>query len=103
MQFRPETLVHRVLLVPFIETVSKGGIMISRDERSQAINTDRGTILMVGPQAWKDFGCSESPFKVGDQVFYAHYGAKLLKDEESGKLYIICNDEDILVGYTTGE
>ena len=100
LKFRAETLVHRVIIKPTIEKVSKGGILISTSERMQAMNSDRGVILMVGPKAWKDFGCDEAPFKVGDQVYYAKYGAKVLKDEQTSELYIICNDEDCLVGYT---
>lgn len=104
MKFRQETLVHRVILQPEIEKVSKGGILISRSERTQAINTDKGIVLMFGSQAWKDFGCSEPPVKVGDQVYYSHYGAKILEDPENkDNFFIICNDEDILVGYTTEE
>lgn len=99
MKFKAETLVHRVILKPHIEKESKGGIIIARDERTQAINTDKGTILMYGPQAWKDFGCMSPPVYPGDKVFYARYGAKVLKDEETGELFVLCNDEDILVGY----
>lgn len=100
LAFKPETLVHRVILKPFIEKVSKGGIVIATDDRWQAINTDKGTVFMFGPKAWKDFGCEEPPVQIGDEVFYSKYGAKVIKDEEADELYIICNDEDILVGYT---
>lgn len=100
-KFRRETLVHRVILQPYIEKVSAGGIVISRDSRSQAINTDRGTVLMFGDKAWKDFGCDFPPVQVGDQVYYAKYGAKILEDpDNSDNFFVICNDEDILVGYT---
>lgn len=99
MKFRAETLVHRVIVKPKIETETKSGIVLARDERSQAINSDQGEIFMIGSKAWKDFDCDTPPVKVGDKVFYAKYGAKVLKDEETGDLYIICNDEDILVGY----
>ena len=99
MKFRAETLVHRVLIKPFIEKTTKGGIIISRDERSQAISSDKGEVYMIGPEAWKAFGCTKAPVKIGDKVYYAKYGAKVLKDEETSELYIICNDEDVLVGY----
>jgi co-chaperonin GroES (HSP10) len=95
MKFKPETLAHRVILKPFIEKTSKGGIMIARDERSQAINTDKGEIFLIGPKC--EFGLDQ--MKVGDKVYHQKYGAKLLKDEETGEMFIICNDEDILVGY----
>ena len=101
MKFNKDTLVHRVILKPYVlPKKSEGGIDLSAiSERSQAINTDRGIILMFGPQAWKDFGCKQPPFKVGDKVFYAKYGAKVLKDEDTEELYIILNDEDVLVEY----
>ena len=97
MKFLPETLAERVLLKPFIEKTSKGGIIVARDDRTQAINTDRGTIFMIGPQAWYDMPVKPE-LKVGDKVLYSHYGAKTIKDDD-GEFYIICNDKDILVGY----
>ena len=100
MKFREETLVHRVIIKPHIETQTKAGIILARDERGQAINSDKGEILMIGPKAWVDFKCETPPVKVGDKVYYAKYGAKVLKDEDTGELYIILNDEDVLVGYT---
>lgn len=101
MQFRPETLVHRVILKPKIQKKTESGIIISTDERSQAVNSDKGVVHMIGPMAWKAFGCDESPVKVGDEVFYARYGAKVLKDPDTDDLFVVCNDEDILVGYTS--
>lgn len=98
MLFKESSLGHRLILKPFIEKTSKGGIVIARDERSQAVNTDRGEVFLIGPQAWYDL--PEKPkIKSGDQVFYSKYGAKILKDDETNELYIICNDEDILVAY----
>ena len=95
MNFKQETLAHRVLLKPFVEKESKGGILIARDERSQAVNTDKGEILLIGPDC--QFGLSK--MAVGDKVMYAKWGAKLIKDEDTGEFFILCNDEDILVGY----
>lgn len=98
MKFSQETLAERVLLKPFIETETKGGILIARDERSQAINTDRGEVFMIGPSAWYDLP-NKPDLKPGDKVFYSKYGAKVIKDEVTNEFYIICNDKDILVGY----
>jgi co-chaperonin GroES (HSP10) len=96
MKFIAETLAERVLLKPFIEKQSKGGILIARSERTQAINTDRGEVFMIGPQAWYDLP-QKPTIKVGDKVFYSHFGAKTIKVGED--YIIICNDKDILVGY----
>lgn len=100
MKFRADTLGVRVILKPYIEKESKGGIIIARDERTQAINTDKGEVLLVGPDAWYDKP-NRPNIKPGDTVFYAKWGAKMLQDpEDKESFYILCNDEDILVGYT---
>lgn len=99
MKFNTETLGFRVLLKPEILKQTASGIMIAASERSQAINSDKGVIVGIGPEAFKALKVDHK-FKVGDKVFYAKYGTKVLKDEEADELYIIANDEDILVGYT---
>lgn len=100
MRFLRETLGERVLIKPYVEKVSKGGILISRDTRSQAINTDRGEVFMVGPSAWYDLP-EKPPIKVGDKVFYSHYGCKSIKVGED--FLIVANDKDILIGYVEDE
>lgn len=99
MKFKQESLANRVVLKPLIEKESKGGILIARDERQQAINTDRGSVVMVGPSAWFDMPV-KPVYQEGDLVMYAKWGAKVVKDEDTGEFYILCNDVDILVGYT---
>lgn len=96
MKFLAETLGERVLLKPFIEKVSKGGIVIARSERDQAINIDKGEVFMIGPSAWYDLPVKPA-IKEGDKVFYSHYGAKTIRVGD--EFLIIANDKDILVGY----
>ena len=99
MKFNQKTLGNRLILKPHIEKQTKSGIVIARDERSQAINTDQGQVVMMGPACWYDLPKAERPdLKPGDWVYYSHYGAKTLKPEDSEEFYIICNDVDILVG-----
>ena|SRR3990167_52095 len=104
MKFLVETLAQRVILKPLIERMSKGGIALARDSRSQAINTDRGEVVAIGPQAWYDLPVKPD-LKIGDMVYYSHYGAKTLRNESQpdsnadDSFYVICNDQDILVGY----
>jgi co-chaperonin GroES (HSP10) len=99
MKFKPETLGNRVILKPIIETMSKGGIAIARSEREQAINTDRGEVVMIGRDAWYDLP-NKPELMAGDKVVYARWSAKMLKDEQTGEFFTLCNDTDILVGYT---
>lgn len=101
MKFNQASLDVRVILKPYVlPAKSVGGIDLSAlSKRSQAVNTDKGEILMIGPSAWHDR--PEKPdLKPGDKVFYSKYGAKVLQEDGSEELLIICNDEDILVGYT---
>lgn len=102
MKFNQNSLGFRVILKPFIEKVSKGGIALVRDERTQAINTDKGEVYMIGPEAFKALGYN-APITVGNKVYYSKYGAKVIKDEVTEELYILINDEDILVEYTDNE
>lgn len=101
MKFSQDSLDVRIILKPYIlPTKSEGGIDLSAvSVRSQAINTDKGEIVMIGPAAWFDKPVKPA-LKPGDKVYYSKYGAKVLQDEETKELFIICNDEDILVGYS---
>ena len=102
MKFRQDTLGYRLILKPLdVEKTSKGGIDLSAlSERTQAINSDKGEILMIGASAWDQLSVKPN-LKVGDKVFYAKWGAKTLQDPENKEVfYIMCNDQDILAGYT---
>ena len=99
MKFRQETLVDRVILKPFVlGKKSAGGIVLPTNQRMAAVNSDKGTVFMIGPEAWSQY--DKKPVKVGDTVFYAKYGAKVLNDPDvEDSFCILCNAEDILVGY----
>ena len=101
MKFNRDTLDVRVILKPYIlPTKSEGGIDLSAiSVRSQVINTDRGEIYMVGPNCWYERKVKPN-VKPGDKVYYSKYGAKVLQDDETKELFIICNDEDLLCAYT---
>ena len=99
INFRQETLAERVIVKPLVEKTSKGGIVIARSERDQAINSDQGTIVMIGPLAWYDLP-SKPDLKIGDHVYYSKYGAKSLKPDGCEDFYMILNDKDVLVGFT---
>lgn len=98
MKFKSSSLGERIIIKPFVEKVSKGGIHIARDERSQAVNTNQGVIFMIGDQAWYDLP-SKPNVKVGDKVYYSKYGAMTIKPDGAEDFYIICNDKDVLVAY----
>ena len=64
-------------------------------EREQAA-IDSGTVVEVGPTAFRDFGVSDSPVKTGDVVVFAKYGGKAIIDPATKKKFIALNDEDII-------
>jgi co-chaperonin GroES (HSP10) len=61
-----------------------------------------GTIVAIGPTAWKGFDDGAPWAKVGDRVSYAKYGGYLLEDPETKEHFRILNDEDV-VSVITGE
>lgn len=98
VKFKADSLAERLIIKPTIEKVSKGGIVIAQSARNQAINTNKGEVFMIGPQCWYDL--PEKPnIKVGDLVYYAHFGAKVMKVEGYEDFFVLVNDKDILVAF----
>ena len=102
MQIKP--CGHRVLVKQASVTeedkvfarANKAGILIAGSEldRNQA-GLDKGTVIQIGPTAFKDFG-GEAWCAVGDKVAFAKYAGKAIKDEDTDTVYIVLNDEDIV-------
>ena len=102
MKFKPNTLGVRCILKPEgVKKMSDGGIDLSAVSlRTQAVNTDKGVLFMIGENAWYDKP-TKPDLKVGDLVYYSKYGAKTIQDPENpDEYFVLLNDEDILVGYT---
>lgn len=86
---------HRVLVKPLpLEKQSKGGIILSHDERKEKAQV-RGTVVSIGPTAWKAFDNGEPWAAVGDEVWFAQYGGYLVRDPETDEEYRLLNDEDV--------
>nr|ASN63651.1 co-chaperonin GroES [uncultured virus] len=86
----------RVLVEPkHFEEVTEGGIILNvgEDWKREKAATVIGTIVNVGPTAWKGFDDGVPWAKVGDKVYYAKYAGKTIVDGD--KEYVILNDEDI--------
>lgn len=86
---------HRVLVKPLpLEKQSKGGIILTTDDRKEKAQV-RGTVVAIGPNAWKAFDDGEPWCKVGDEVWFAQYGGYLVRDPETDEEYRLLNDEDV--------
>lgn len=70
------------------------GIFIELDKREKEA-VEYGTVIRVGPSAYKDFGYDSSPLKEGDRVSLTRYSGKKVVDTD-GSQYYIFNDADIL-------
>lgn len=80
------------------ETVGEAGIVIVEDKKIARASKFRGTVVAVGPLAFKGFkeGNGEPWCKVGDRIYYAQYAGKPLLDPITKEEYTILNDEDVV-------
>ena len=91
-------LLYRVLVKPIeLEEVDKhyaaakrAGLEIIESERSREVNgVDRGTVVAVGPTA-------NVEVVVGDEIYYAKYAGKRIKDPYTEQEFLALNDEDLV-------
>ena len=76
---------------------------VQRDIDKQAIrenaSMDKGTVVQIGETAFRDYGI-ECPVKVGDYISFAKFGGKDVTDPETGKVFVVINDEDLVAVLT---
>lgn len=86
---------HRVLVRPAkLEEKSAGGIILKHDERKEKAQI-KGTVIAIGPNAWKAFDDGAPWAAVGDEVYFAQYGGYLIRDPKTDEEFRLLNDEDI--------
>lgn len=98
-------LLFRVLVKPFnledfdpaYKSAKASGILIAETQgkvrEQQAV--DRGTVVAIGPIAFKEWG-DDPVTNVGDEVFFAKYAGKKLTDPYTGEELLALNDEDLV-------
>lgn len=100
-----EPLLHRIIvkqrkLEEVDQTLKRAraaGIVIAEHAdttRAQA-GVDKGTVVAIGPTAYRDFN-TEPPIKVGDIVVFAKFSGKVIQDPKDEEEYVALNDEDIV-------
>ena len=67
----------------------------TEDKRRAQAGVDQGTVVAIGPTAFKDFD-TEVPCKVGDFIAFAKYSGKIVTDPDDNEEYVIINDEDVV-------
>ena len=97
-----KVLLHHVLIklddaVEADEVYSRAkalGIELALDKRVHEA-VEYGTVVQVGPTAYKDFGLDECPLKGGDRVSLTRYSGKKVVDTDN-QVYYLFNDSDVL-------
>lgn len=100
-----ELLLHTVLVKPekveeadeVIRRARAAGIEVKLDKREEAA-VEFGTVVSVGPTAFKDYGRSPDILKGGDRISFAKYSGKPLT--HGGERYLILNDQDCICKIT---
>ena len=102
------TVLHRILVkADAFEAVDKthveakrlGLIIPETDDKKRAqAGVDKGTVVAIGPTAFRDFN-TECPIKVGDRVAFARFAGKIVDDPSTEEQFVILNDEDIVCIY----
>lgn len=82
------------------EVRTASGIVVASldSEKDKKAATTRGTIVGIGEDAWAAYK-PKTPFaglKIGDEVFYAKYAGKMIKETDDGDEFIVLHDEDIV-------
>lgn len=82
------------------KSAKRAGLDLSgteRERKREQGGIDRGTVLGMGPVAFKAYD-TPNPLQIGDEVVYARHSGKEVTDpygDQSEKL-ILLNDEDII-------
>ena len=93
---------HHVLVKVYEpDQKSKGGILIPEQVRAaDQRGAEIGTIVDVGPTAWKADGLGGEPWaKVGDKIWFAKYAGKWVKDSKTDEQLLILLDTDIVAQF----
>lgn len=96
-----EPVTHKIIIKPDAldeadadrkKALALGLALPDVDKRTMA-SVDRGTVVIVGPTAFRDFGC-ECPLAPGMRISYARHSGKWITDLD-GTEYVVINDEDV--------
>jgi len=87
---------HRVLVKPDEIDEKTGSLFLPPEVRKNMGDAQIfGTVVSVGPTAWKAFDAGEPWCSVGNRVAFSKYGGFIIQDPETKTLFRLLNDEDI--------
>jgi co-chaperonin GroES (HSP10) len=88
---------YHVLVRPDVVEEKRGALYIPKgsQEREQYAQVF-GTIVAIGPTAWKAFDSGDAWAEIGDRVSFARYGGFILEDPETKEQFRLLLDKDIV-------
>nr|ASN63756.1 co-chaperonin GroES [uncultured virus] len=81
-----------------LETTTESGIVLAVDEKLEKHKLNTGTVVDVGPNAFKAFSSDytgEPWCKPGDRVIFSRYAGVIVTDPVDNEEYTLLNDDDI--------
>lgn len=85
----------RVLIKPDpVVKKTASGITVVVDDKQYRNATTIGTVIAIGPTAWKAYDDGHPWATIGDRVYYAKYAGKSIDDGSEDGLVMV-NDEDV--------
>jgi len=86
---------HLLVLPEKVEEKTKGGIYLPQTtlEKEQAATV--GTLIAIGPTAWKDLDDGVAWAEVGDKISYSRYAGVSMSGKDNDS-YVLINDNDVL-------
>jgi co-chaperonin GroES (HSP10) len=90
-----------VLCEPYDPEFHKTTIAIPDHVRARELMAEmRATVIQVGEHCWPDEPARAAP---GDKVLISKFCGAIVKGTADGKLYRLCNDNDIFCQIETGD
>jgi co-chaperonin GroES (HSP10) len=78
-------------------SAQRAGIqLLETEKRKEQIAVSKGTVIQIGPTAYKDYQDGVAWCAAGDLVAYARHGGMFIKDPETEEDFILLNDSDIV-------
>lgn len=75
----------------------KGFQVVNSNEDRENASVDRGIVLAIGSTAWQNESHGYVPWcKVGDEILFAKFAGKFVKDPDTQLDVFILNDEDVV-------
>lgn len=90
---------HKILIKPRpVEEKTKSGIILALDVERYGEATTEGTVVAIGPTAYKKVDDGTPWCKVGDKVSYGKYaGARLSIDKDGVEEdFVVIHDVDVV-------